>query len=132
MNIESTLSSDSGYLHKDNIGRQFFEAFGNVIITQPDGTQIFSNKLHYEAAMQLATLTGAVRMVSTSGSILTTDHLSIICEVKSVIITVVGVFYQEAIQLQASELLISKIQGNLISIKKLWSDQPMCKSTRTP
>lgn len=73
--VGSTLSSDSGYLHKDNIGRQFFEAFGNVIITQPDGTQIFSNKLHYEAAMQLATLTGAVRMVSTSGSILTTDHL---------------------------------------------------------
>ncbi|UQA76194.1 hypothetical protein K2F45_04115 [Sphingobacterium siyangense] len=73
--VGSTLSSDSGYLHKDNIGRQFFEAFGNVIITQPDGTQIFSNKLHYEAAMQLATLTGAVRMVSTNGSILTTDHL---------------------------------------------------------
>lgn len=73
--VGSTLSSDSGYLHKDNIGRQFFEAFGNVIITQPDGTQIFSNKLHYEAAMQLATLTGAVRMVSTSGSVLTTDHL---------------------------------------------------------
>lgn len=73
--VGSTLSSDSGYLHKDNIGRQFFEAFGNIIITQPDGTQIFSNKLHYEAAMQLATLTGAVRMVSTSGSILTTDHL---------------------------------------------------------
>ena len=73
--VGSTLSSDSGYLHKDNIGRQFFEAFGNVIITQRDGTQIFSNKLHYEAAMQLATLTGAVRMVSTSGSVLTTDHL---------------------------------------------------------
>lgn len=73
--VGSTLSSDSGYLHNDKLGRQFFEAYGNVIITQPDGTQIFSNKLHYEAAMQLATLTGAVRMVSTSGSILTTDHL---------------------------------------------------------
>ena len=73
--VGSTLSSDSGYLHDDKIGRQYFEAYGNVIITQPDGTQIFSNKLHYEAAMQLATLTGAVRMVSTSGSILTTDHL---------------------------------------------------------
>ncbi len=73
--LGSTLSSDSGYLHNDKIGRQYFEAYGNVIITQPDGTRIFSNKLHYEAAMQLATLTGAVRMVSTSGSVLTTDHL---------------------------------------------------------
>lgn len=73
--VGSTLSSDSGYLHNDNLGRQFFEAYGNVIITQPDGTQIFSNKLHYEASMQLATLTEAVRMVSTSGSILTTNHL---------------------------------------------------------
>lgn len=73
--LGSTLSSDSGYLHNDKIGRQFFEAYGNVIITQPDGTQIFSNKLHYEAAMQLATLTGTVRMVSANGSTLTTDHL---------------------------------------------------------
>ena len=73
--LGSTLSSDSGYLHNDKVDRQYFEAYGNVIITQPDGTQIFSNKLHYEAAMQLATLTGAVRMVSTNGSVLTTDHL---------------------------------------------------------
>ncbi len=57
--VGSTLSSDSGYLHKDNIGRQFFEAFGNVIITQPDGTQIFSNKLHMKqqcSSLRLQTL----------------------------------------------------------------------------
>ncbi|UXD68565.1 hypothetical protein MUK51_15310 [Sphingobacterium faecium] len=70
----STLSADSGYLHKDEIGRQFFEAYSNVIITQPTGTQIFADKLHYDAASQNATLTQNVRMVSRS-SILTTNHL---------------------------------------------------------
>lgn len=70
----STLSADSGYLHKDDIGRQFFEAYSNVIITQPTGTQIFADKLHYDAASQNATLTQNVRMVSRS-SILTTNHL---------------------------------------------------------
>lgn len=70
----STLSADSGYLHKDDIGRQFFEAYSNVIITQPTGTQIFADKLHYDAASQNATLTQNVRMVSQS-SILTTNHL---------------------------------------------------------
>ncbi|WP_081918295.1 OstA-like protein [Sphingobacterium sp. ML3W] len=70
----STLSADSGYLHKDEIGRQFFEAYSNVIITQPTGTQIFADKLHYEAASQNATLTQNVRMVSRS-SVLTTNHL---------------------------------------------------------
>lgn len=70
----STLSADSGYLHKDEIGRQFFEAYSNVIITQPNGTQIFADKLHYDAASQNATLTQNVRMVSRS-SILTTNHL---------------------------------------------------------
>ncbi|UIR55206.1 hypothetical protein LZQ00_13105 [Sphingobacterium sp. SRCM116780] len=70
----STLSADSGYLHKDDIGRQYFEAYSNVIITQPTGTQIFADKLHYDAASQNATLTRNVRMVSRS-SVLTTNHL---------------------------------------------------------
>lgn len=71
----STLSADSGYLYEDEINRQFFEAFGNVIITQPSGTIIYSDKLHYDASVQLATLTRNVRMVD-GEAILTTNHLT--------------------------------------------------------
>ena len=71
----STLSADSGYLYKDNIGRQFFEAFSNVVITQPNGTVIYADKLHYDAAVQLATLTNNVKMVD-NNSVLTTNYLT--------------------------------------------------------
>lgn len=71
----STLSADSGYVHSDKIGRDFFEAYGNVIITQPSGTQIFADKLHYEASTQLATLTQSVRMVD-GQALLTTNYLT--------------------------------------------------------
>lgn len=70
----NTLSADSGILYEDEIGRQFFEAFGNVVITQPSGTVIHADKLHYDAAPQVATLTNNVRMVD-ANSVLTTNFL---------------------------------------------------------
>lgn len=71
----STLSADSGYIYNDDAGRQFFDAFGKVIITQPNGTVIYADKLHYVAETQLATLTNNVRMVDGS-SVLTTNYLT--------------------------------------------------------
>lgn len=71
----STLSADSGYIHNDDAGRQFFDAFGKVIITQPNGTVIYADRLHYVAETQLATLTNNVRMVD-GNSVLTTNHLT--------------------------------------------------------
>lgn len=70
----NTLSADSGIIYQDAIGRQFFEAFGNVVITQPSGTTIYADKLHYDATPQIATLYNNIRMVSPS-SVLTTNHL---------------------------------------------------------
>ena len=70
----NTLSADSGIIYEDEVGRQFFEAFGNVVITQPSGTIIYADRLHYDAAPQIATLTNNVRMVD-NNSVLTTNHL---------------------------------------------------------
>lgn len=71
----NTLSADSGYIYEDEIKRQFFEAFGNVVITQPSGTIIYADYLHYDAAAQHALLTNNVKMVD-KGSTLTTNHLT--------------------------------------------------------
>lgn len=71
----STLSADSGYIYSDEEEKQYFDAFGKVIITQPNGTVIFADKLHYVAETQLATLTNNVRMVD-GNSTLTTNHLT--------------------------------------------------------
>nr|WP_307876452.1 OstA-like protein [Parapedobacter lycopersici] len=71
----STLSADSGYIYNDELGRQFFDAFGKVIITQPNGTVIYADKLHYTAETQLATLTNNVRMVD-DDAVLTTNFLT--------------------------------------------------------
>lgn len=71
----STLKADSGYLYTDDLNREYFDAFGQVVITQPDGSMIFANKLHYEAEPQLATLTGNVRLVD-GESTLTTNYLT--------------------------------------------------------
>lgn len=70
----NTLSADSGIIYQDTIGRQFFEAFGNIVITQPSGTIIYADKLFYDASPQVATLTNNVRMVDEK-SVLTTNHL---------------------------------------------------------
>lgn len=71
----STLSADSGYIYTDDLQREYFDAFGRVIITQPDGTMIFADKLNYAAEPELAILTNNVRMVD-GKSILTTNHLT--------------------------------------------------------
>lgn len=70
----NTLSADSGIIYEDEIGRQYFEAFGNIVITQPSGTIIYADRLHYDASPQVATLTNNVRMVD-DNSVLTTNHL---------------------------------------------------------
>lgn len=70
----NTLSADSSVLFEDDIKRQFFDAFKNVVITQPSGTVIYADKLHYDALAENAVLTGNVRLVSPN-SVLTTNHL---------------------------------------------------------
>lgn len=71
----NTLAADSSYTYEDENKNQFFEAFGNVVITQPSGTVIYADKLHYDAAIQLAVLTNNVRMVD-ANSVLTTNYLT--------------------------------------------------------
>lgn len=69
-----TMSADSGIFYKDKIGREFFEAFGNIVIHQSSGTLIYADKLHYEASTQTATLYNNIRMVNPN-SVLTTNNL---------------------------------------------------------
>lgn len=71
----NVLSSDSSIMFEDDIKRQFFDAFNNVVITQPSGTVIYADRLHYDALAQNAVLTGNVRLVNPN-SILTTNHLT--------------------------------------------------------
>ncbi len=71
----NTLMADSGDFWRDEIGREFFEAYGNVVITQPSGTVIYGDRLHYEAATQHAVLTSNVRVVD-GKSVLTTNYLT--------------------------------------------------------
>lgn len=71
----NTLSADSGYIYENEIKQQFFEAFGNVVITQPSGTVIYSDYLHYDASSQQARLRGNVKMVDRN-SVLTTNFLT--------------------------------------------------------
>lgn len=71
----NTLSADSSILIEDENKRQYFDAFRNVVITQPSGTMIYADKLHYDALTQIAVLTNNVRLVS-ENSVLTTNHLT--------------------------------------------------------
>src|SRR3546814_18768751 len=83
----STLSADSGYIYNDDEGRQFFDAFGKVIITQPSGTVISADKLHYVAETQLSTLTNNVRLVAVRSVLTTNSHTS---NMKSSVATYTG------------------------------------------
>lgn len=71
----STLSADSGYIYQDTTQRTFFEGFGRVIITQPNGTVAYADKLHYTEDTQVAILTNNVRMIDAQ-SVLTTNYLT--------------------------------------------------------
>jgi len=71
----STLAADSGDLYKDEIGNEFFEAHGNIVITQPSGTVIQGTHLHYNASSQHAVLTKNVKMVDDQTT-LTTNYLT--------------------------------------------------------
>ncbi|MGO1787776.1 MAG: OstA-like protein [Sphingobacterium sp.] len=71
----STLASDSGKLYTDEIGNEFFEAHGNIVITQPSGTIIRGTHLHYDASSQHAILTENARMID-GQTTLTTDYLT--------------------------------------------------------
>jgi hypothetical protein len=68
----TTLSADSAYF---NNAANAFDAFGNVVITQSDGTIVYSDVLNYNGNTKLALLTGNVRLVD-KASTLTTNYLT--------------------------------------------------------
>lgn len=68
----STLSSDSANFNQD---QNTFQAFGNVVITQSDGTLVYSDLLNYNGNTRIAILTNNVRLVD-KDAILSTNHLT--------------------------------------------------------
>ncbi|WP_374165662.1 OstA-like protein [Arcticibacter sp. MXS-1] len=67
----STLAADSADY---NQAANAFDAYGHVVITQPDGTVIYSDVLNYDGNTRVAILTNNVRMVD-KDAILTTNYL---------------------------------------------------------
>lgn len=68
----TTLSADSAYF---NNAANAFDAFGNVVITQSDGTIVYADRLNYNGNTKLALLTGNVRLVDKEAT-LTTNYLT--------------------------------------------------------
>ncbi|PWG79447.1 OstA-like protein [Pararcticibacter amylolyticus] len=68
----STLAADSADY---NQAGNAFDAYGHVVITQPDGTVIYSDLLNYDGNTRIAILTHNVRMVD-KDAILTTNYLT--------------------------------------------------------
>lgn len=68
----STLSSDSANFNQD---QNTFEAFGNVVITQTNGTIISSDLLNYNGNSRIALLTNNVKMIDNTAT-LTTNFLT--------------------------------------------------------
>ncbi|WP_052017060.1 OstA-like protein [Arcticibacter svalbardensis] len=68
----STLRADSSDY---NQAGNAFDAYGHVVITQPDGTTIYSDVLNYNGLTKIAILTNNVRMIDKS-AVLTTNHLT--------------------------------------------------------
>lgn len=68
----TTLSADSAHF---NNAANAFDAFGNVVITQSDGTIVYSDLLNYNGNTKLALLTGNVRLVDKQAT-LTTNYLT--------------------------------------------------------
>ena len=71
----SHLSADSGDFYKDDIGNEYFEAHGNIVITQPSGSIIQGTHLHYDASSQHAVLTKNVKLVD-GQTTLTTNYMT--------------------------------------------------------
>lgn len=68
----TTLSADSA--HFNNVANAF-DAFGNVVITQSNGTIVYSDELNYNGNTKLALLTGNVKLVDKDAT-LTTNYLT--------------------------------------------------------
>ncbi len=68
----STLAADSADFNQN---ANTFDAFGNVVITQPNGTTVYSDVLNYNGNTKLAVLTRNVRLVDGDAT-LTTDLLT--------------------------------------------------------
>jgi lipopolysaccharide export system protein LptA len=68
----STLAADSANFDQK---RNVFDAFGNVVITQPSGTMVFSDLLKYNGNTRTAVLTRNVRLIDGDAT-LTTDLLT--------------------------------------------------------
>ena len=67
----STLSADSANFQQE---KNTFDAFGNVVITQPNGTTIFGDVLNYNGNTKVAILTNNVRFIDGDAT-LTTNYL---------------------------------------------------------
>ncbi len=68
----TTLAADSADY---NQGDNFFDAYGNVVITQPNGTVVYADKLHYTEDTQQALLTNNVRLIDREAT-LSTNYLT--------------------------------------------------------
>ena len=64
----STLAADSANFDQK---RNVFDAFGNVVITQPSGTTVYSDLLNYNGNTKLAILTRNVRLIDGDATLTT-------------------------------------------------------------
>ena len=64
----STLAADSANFDQK---RNVFDAFGNIVITQPNGTTVYSDLLNYNGNTKLAILTRNVRLVDGDATLTT-------------------------------------------------------------
>ena len=71
----STLAADSGDLYKDDIGREFFEAHGNVVITQPSGHGNLCHPFTLRSQHTTGRINANVKVVD-GETILTTNYLT--------------------------------------------------------
>jgi len=68
----STLAADSADFNQN---ANTFDAFGNVVITQPGGTMVYADQLNYNGTTRIALLTNNVRLIDKE-AVLTTNFLT--------------------------------------------------------
>lgn len=68
----STLAADSAYF---NQAQNTFDAFGNVVITQSNGTVVYADLLNYNGNTKIALLTNHVRLVDGDAT-LSTEYMT--------------------------------------------------------